>query len=68
MVLRMLEEADAEKKKKNYLESIALANKSVALDLGDSQSWYVLGNAHLTNFFVNNADIEQLNLALKAYT
>lgn len=28
----------------------------------------VLGNAHLTNFFVNNADVEQLNFALKAYT
>ena len=27
-----------------------------------------MGNAHLTNFFVNNADIEQLNQALKAYT
>ena len=28
----------------------------------------VLGNAHLTNFFVNNESMEQLNLALKAYT
>lgn len=27
----------------------------------------VLGNAHFTNFFVNNEDIEQLELALKAY-
>lgn len=33
----------------------------------DSQSWYVLGNAHFTNFFVNNEDVEQLNLALRAY-
>ncbi len=28
----------------------------------------VLGNAHLTNFFVNNESTDQLTLALKAYT
>lgn len=27
----------------------------------------VLGNAHFTNFFANNEDVEQLNLALRAY-
>lgn len=27
----------------------------------------MLGNAHLTNFFVNQSSIEQLELALKAY-
>jgi tetratricopeptide (TPR) repeat protein len=27
----------------------------------------VLGNAHLTNFFTNGEDMEQLTLALKAY-
>ena len=68
MVLRMLEEPNAEQKKKNYKESIALASKAVGLELGDSQSWYVLGNAHLTNFFVNDDTVEQLTLALKAYT
>jgi hypothetical protein len=39
MVLRMIEQPDAEQKKKNYKESIQLANKAVTLDLGDSQSW-----------------------------
>lgn len=68
MVLRMLEEPNVEQKKKNYVESIALASKAVSLDLGDAQSWYVLGNAHLTNFFVNNGNVAELNLALKAYT
>lgn len=34
----------------------------------DSQSWYVLGNAHLTYFFACDESIDQLNLALKAYT
>jgi len=28
----------------------------------------VLGNAHLTNFFSNNSDVEELNFALKSYT
>lgn len=68
MVLRMIDEPAAEKKKANYKESIALASKAVGLDLGDSQSWYVLGNAHLTNFFVNSGHVSELNLALKAYT
>ena len=34
----------------------------------DSSCVDVLGNAHFTNFFVNNEDAEQLNLALRAYT
>ena len=68
MVLRMIDEPNVETKKKNYQQSIQLANKAVALDLGDSQSWYVLGNAHLTNFFVNNDSVGELTLALKAYT
>lgn len=68
MVLRMIETPEAQDKKKNYKESISLANKAVSFDLSDAQSWYVLGNAHLTNFFVNNESTEELNLALKAYT
>ena len=28
----------------------------------------MLGNAHFTNFFANNEDVEQLTLALKAYS
>ena len=28
----------------------------------------VLGNAHFTNFFVNNEDVEQLTQALQAYS
>lgn len=68
MVLRMLEESNSEQKKKNYQQSIQLASKAVGLDLLDSQSWYVLGNAHLTNFFVCNGDVAELSLALKAYS
>jgi len=31
-------------------------------------SWYVLGNAHLTNFFTNNESTKELDSALKAYS
>lgn len=62
------EALDAEDRKKNYTESIALAKKSISLDMTDSQSWYVLGNAHLTNFFTNNESTKELESALRAYT
>jgi len=45
-----------------------LASKAIGLDMNDSQSWYVLGNAHLTNFFVNNESTKELENALKAFT
>jgi Flp pilus assembly protein TadD len=48
------EQFDEAERKQNYKQSIGLANKAISLDMTDSQSWYVLGNAHLTNFFVNN--------------
>lgn len=74
MVFRMLENSssgdklDAEEKKKNYKTSIELASKSVKIDMSDSQSWYILGNAHLTNFFVNNESTKELESALRAYS
>jgi tetratricopeptide (TPR) repeat protein len=68
MVLRMLDEPNADLKKKNFSDSIQLANKAVSLDLSDAHSWYVLGNAHLTNFFANNDSVSELTSALKAYT
>lgn len=61
------EKLDAEERKKNFQQSIAMAKKAVALNLTDSQSWYVLGNAHLTNFFVNNESTKELEQALGAY-
>jgi len=57
-----------EKRKANFKKSIELATKAVALDMKDAQSWYVLGNAHLTNFFTNNENIEELTKALKAFS
>merc|ERR1711881_751471 len=68
MVIRQVQEADPEKRRENFKESIKLATQACAMDLKDAQSWYTLGNAHLTNFFANNESTEQLNLALKAYS
>lgn len=45
-----------------------MVNKAVSVDLKDSESWYVLGNAHLTNFFMGGQKYEHLDFALKAYT
>ena len=61
-------ENDAEKKLINTNEGVQLANKAILLDLKDGYSWYVLGNAHLTRFFIGGQDYEELNFALKAYT
>ena len=75
MVYRQLEKSqssgellDSEEKKKNYAKSIELAKGAIKLDMSDSQSWYVLGNAHLTNFFTNNESTKELEHALKAYS
>lgn len=76
MVYRQLEKSssnpseliDGEEKKKNYVKSIELAKDAIKLDMADSQSWYVLGNAHLTNFFANGESTRELESALKAYS
>lgn len=77
MVCRQQQEKDDAVRKANYKLSIQLATKACAVDMKDSQSWCkcscsltltdVLGNAHMTNFFVNDESISELELALKAY-
>ena len=65
--MRMMEHKNKEEREVSYSKSIELAKKAVGLDLVSSENWYVLGNAHLTNFFVNEKSIDQLDYALKAY-
>lgn len=49
-------------------ESIRHAKDAVGLDVKDGQSWYTLGNAYLTSFFVTGTwDQSKLRLSLKAY-
>ena len=52
----------------NVKESLDLANKAVMLDMTDGYSWYVLGNAHLTHFFLGQQNHTELEMALKAYS
>lgn len=49
------------------LKSIELAKTALTLDLKDGESWYVLGNAYMFNFFVNMTLMTELQNALKAY-
>ncbi|KAK3421597.1 hypothetical protein EUGRSUZ_G02222 [Eucalyptus grandis] len=49
-------------------ESIKHAKEAIALDVKDGNSWYNLGNACLTSFFVTGAwDLSKLHQSLKAY-
>ncbi|CAL0320774.1 unnamed protein product [Lupinus luteus] len=49
-------------------ESIQHAKEAITLDVKDGNSWYNLGNACLTSFFVNGAwDHSKLLNSLKAY-
>ncbi|XP_020571556.1 tetratricopeptide repeat protein 5-like isoform X2 [Phalaenopsis equestris] len=49
-------------------ESIQHAKEAVTLDIKDGNSWYNLGNAYLTSFFVTGAwDHTKLKQSLKAY-
>ncbi|KAL0915308.1 hypothetical protein M5K25_015716 [Dendrobium thyrsiflorum] len=49
-------------------ESIQHAKAAVMLDIKDGNSWYNLGNAYLTSFFVTGAwDHAKLQQSLKAY-
>ncbi|XP_047307933.1 tetratricopeptide repeat protein 5-like [Impatiens glandulifera] len=59
---------DAENQAEIVEGSIKLAKEAVALDVKDGNSWYNLGNACLTCFFVTGAwDHSKLLQALKAY-
>ncbi|CAL9150161.1 unnamed protein product [Musa hybrid cultivar] len=69
--LSMLERSlaqGAENKAASIEESIKHAREAVMLDIKDGNSWYNLGNACLTSFFVTGAwDHAKLQQSLKAY-
>jgi tetratricopeptide (TPR) repeat protein len=53
---------------KNLAQSIKFARSALALDTNDGESWYVLGNALLADFFTRgNQDLSRLTTCLKAY-
>lgn len=68
MVIRKLPYKSEKEKQKRLKQSIDYAKKAVTADFKDSENWYVLGNAHLTNFFMGGQQYDHLDYALKAYT
>lgn len=52
MVLRQLKPAKIGDEQKHVLESVEHAKAAVELDVVDGKSWYILGNAYLSLFFV----------------
>lgn len=61
---------DLSEQRKNTEDSATIARDAVALDLGDGDSWYVLGNAQLAVFFITPSFSRQSELqkALAAYS
>ncbi|KAL7604171.1 hypothetical protein Lser_V15G17977 [Lactuca serriola] len=58
----------ADNQEEIVVESIKHAKEAIALDVKDGNSWYNLGNACLTCFFVTGAwDHSKLHQSLKAY-
>lgn len=48
-------------------ESVEMAKKALNLNLKDGESWYIMGNAYMSNFFANMLTIAELTKALKSY-
>jgi hypothetical protein len=44
-----------------------MAKKALILDLKDGQSWYFVGNAYMSNFFIGMKKITELENAIKSY-
>ena len=51
----------------NVKESLDHAKAAIKLDLLDPDSWFVLGNAHLSLFFKVSPNVDDLSRALQAY-
>jgi hypothetical protein len=66
MVYRFL--SQAEDRKEAVLRSIDFAKQALTIDFNDAESWYILANAHLTNYFTNNPSYQELERALKSYS
>ena len=57
-----------EERSESVLKSIEIAKQALNLDLLDGESWYILANAQLTNFFTNSPSYEELGRSLKSYS
>ena len=67
MIVRTKETKSNEEKKKIAQESLDYAKKALNLDMKDSNSWYVYGNAYFYKAFIDNSQYNDLRFALSAY-
>ena len=67
MIIRNKENQDSQEKLNIAEESIGYAKKAISLDLQDSFSWYIMGNAYFYKAFVDKNQYKDLLYALNAY-
>lgn len=70
IILRQIAAAgngDREQKTALKEKSIALAKEAIQLDFKDGYSWYILGNAHFSQFFSEGQNWDMMKQALQAY-
>lgn len=68
MVARQEKVFSKDDKIKNIELGVSLAKEAVQLDPNDGLSWAILGNAHLSSFFVISQNPNTLKKCMSAYT
>jgi len=68
IVMRQLVPEEPEEKMRVVLGSVERAKEAVALDTNDGMSWYILGTAYLSLFFLSNQNPKILRQSLIAYS
>ena len=67
MIIRTKQVNSTEEKQQIAKESLDYAKKAITLDLKDSLSWYVYGNAYFYKAFIDKTQYNDLRYALSAY-
>lgn len=67
MIIRTKETQSLEEKQKIAQESLDYAKKAITLDMQDSFSWYIYGNAFFYKAFIDKTQYKDLRYALNAY-
>ena len=67
MIIRTKQVNSNEEKQTIAKESLDYAKKAISLDLKDSLSWYVYGNAYFYKAFIDKTQYNDLRFALSAY-
>lgn len=67
MIIRTKETNTPEEKSQVAQLSLDYAKKAIKLDMQDSSSWYVYGNAYFYKAFIDKTQYKDLSMALSAY-